>query len=864
MPADIQIEPFDFAGSDGSTYALSADVGALSAAFVRRPGPVDKATGGPTGSTGNIGPNGMMAGLELTSSSQLTMRAGNTVERRAMGEVWRYVGAPGGAHEFVTRARLAVPCSSADTSVSLSSYGITDRNACIPFVTGISTTRGGTSDYDISIFGIYIDDAKNLRVIGVSGSDATVYVDVVEFTGSAWRVGHGISASHDGAAETVTLNTDSRGTGGATFNVFDWGTAFIADASMAGDNGGETGICDVLPLVYPAGVTTQVVFDPQAGDAAARNDNTGYLHVLQNDDLSITRDASNQEINEGNGSYGTIGFPAGTPTDRALDELALELTVTTSGAGSAHGRGRLQWRITDAAGTLQHWVHRSGNNVVARIGVLDLSGLVAPPPSSQPGNAPAAIIAGVGGVLAPAAAGKGQAGAATVAGAGRTTGRTWAQFRWDSRAWGDPLAATGAGSAPAASAAGAGGVSAPPAVGTSSQPASAPGAVVPGGGGVAAPAAQGAASAPGAVAAGSGGEQSLPAQGRAGTPPAAVAGTGGVASPPASGAHAVGGSAPSAVVAGSGGVLAPLAQGRAVAPPAAAAGSGSSQVSAAAGRASTPAVHAAGAGGLLAPAAAGRAAAPAAVSAGSGGTAALPASGVGQSPAVAVAGVGGVVAPPAAGRHALGGVAPAAVVAGAGGVAAPPAQGRARAPGATSAGAGGVETPAAAGRASTPPAVVAAGAGQAVSPSPTGRAVAPGAVVAGTGGVTAPGATGGVRIPGAAPEAIVAGLGGVLAPSAAGRATTHGAVVVGGGVVSAPSASGRGTAPGAQAAGQGAVVVLLPQGRGQAPWVAVVGSGGVIAAEAGGRAQAPAAVVAGIGAVAAPAATAGRRRAVFW
>ena len=369
----IKVETFNVNVGNGSTHTLTNDVGDLTSAFIRRPGPSDKASGGPTGSTGNQGPANVFCGVDFTATNQLTFRAANTTTRKIMGEVWRYTGDPGGADEFICRGHLSVTVSG--TSGSVAVPGLLDRNKAVPFITGLSTTETSTSDYEQCTFAAHIDSSGNLVVSrNNSGTTATVYVDVVEFTGTNWTVGHGISSNHDTGSESVTLNSDSTGSGGASFAVPAIGNA-ILEINMEGDTS-ETGLSDVLATAVFQSTDT-VQFRVQAdGDGNARNDGDGYIHVFANEGLNVTR-GSIVSISETNGgSEATVGFPAGSPTNRLLDELSLEWTVDTTGTGTAHARGRLNARIVDATGSIEHWVHRSGNDVDVQYGVIDLTGVL--------------------------------------------------------------------------------------------------------------------------------------------------------------------------------------------------------------------------------------------------------------------------------------------------------------------------------------------------------------------------------------------------------------------------------------------------------------------------------------------------------
>lgn len=373
---DILVESFDTdIGASGSTYTLTNNVGATSSAFVRKITSTDKATG-PVGNTGNAGPNIAHAGVALTGADELTFYKGNSTTQKIVGEVWRYTGDAGGVNEFINRGDYAVTISSGSSSATQAVTGLVNRNDAVPILNGLSTTITSTSDYEETTVAVHINSSGEIVVSRNNNTNGTlvVYVTVVEFTGSNWSIGHGFSGSHDSSIQTVTLNTDSTGAGGSTFDVGDWGTAMIIDASMEGDTS-ETGLADVMALIQPAGTTTQVTFSVTEADAAARNDGDGYIHVIQNDDLIVDR-ATNTNLSEGNNTYTTnAAWPSGASTISDLDKLSMEWFVSTSGTGTAHARGRLTARITAASGTIQNWVHRSGNNIRAYYGVVDLSNL---------------------------------------------------------------------------------------------------------------------------------------------------------------------------------------------------------------------------------------------------------------------------------------------------------------------------------------------------------------------------------------------------------------------------------------------------------------------------------------------------------
>ena len=366
----IKVETFDVSPStDGTTHTLTNDVGALTAAFVKVNGATDKGSGR-VGNTGNLGPRDTHMGVSLSATNQITFHKGGTLQMRKMGEVWRYTGNPGGLDEFIVRGHLSVTLGTGVPSNTVTPSGIVNRNNVVPFLTGLSSTSTSVNDHEASTVAVFINGSGDLEVSRQStGIAITVYVSVVEFTGSNWTIGHAVSKNHNAAAEIVTINSDSTGTGGTTVDIGNWSNAFI-EGSMQGDTG-ETGLSDNLITMEPGAATNQVRFFLQQ-DANARNDGDAYAHVIHNPGMVVTRD-SNTDFPETNGTVGTTTFPAGTSVGESIDELALEWFADTTGVGTAHARGRVIARITDPTGTISHWVHRSGNVVSINKGVINLA-----------------------------------------------------------------------------------------------------------------------------------------------------------------------------------------------------------------------------------------------------------------------------------------------------------------------------------------------------------------------------------------------------------------------------------------------------------------------------------------------------------
>jgi hypothetical protein len=352
MSSVIKIERVDVnVSSNGQTYRLQNDVGTLDNAFVRIVSSSDHASGGPIGNNSNAGPRDVGCGVQLTATDTLTFYLDTTSSAtvKMMVEVWRYTGSPGGEYEFISRGNGVMFLLSGSTSISETVNNVQNRNKLIPFHQGWTTPETSTSQYETVTLASHIDSNGDVVFSrnNTGGSQAIrVYYQVVEFTGSAWNVGYGVSNNHDSTQETVTLNTDSTGTGGSTFDVTDWSTAMIINITMEGDSS-ETGLSDCLAVAWPGPSTTQVYFSSDEGDNNAANDGAGYVQVLQCDDLIINR-RERIAVTEGDNSYGlNLELPFGVNLLTPTNEMSLEWFVDTSGTGTAHARGRLVAKISD-------------------------------------------------------------------------------------------------------------------------------------------------------------------------------------------------------------------------------------------------------------------------------------------------------------------------------------------------------------------------------------------------------------------------------------------------------------------------------------------------------------------------------------
>ena len=353
-------------GNTGGTDTSFTAVSSLTAAFAINSNN-QRTHAGPASSNGNREGDDSGGTLELTGTGTLTFTrtSGSLSDNcRFAWEIWEYLGAVSGANEFIVRSRNTVTLTGATNSATLDNTP-TEIDDCIPFVTGIETTSTTNAEDEITA-NAWIDDAGSLQVQrgGGTGGTVTVQVVTVEFTGSNWSVGHARSTGQSGDTGTLTLNTDSDGTGGSTFSVTAWDEAIIFGHTT--DVGGGESLANNA-CVYDPGIGLNNVDWAFHSDHASTND-THCVHVLNHADMVVTRftDTASAE------GASNVDVTSAGLTD--LEQSSVVGFANTSGTGDALMRGWRNYRLTSLT-NVEHWCHRSGNTMSHNIQVADLTGI---------------------------------------------------------------------------------------------------------------------------------------------------------------------------------------------------------------------------------------------------------------------------------------------------------------------------------------------------------------------------------------------------------------------------------------------------------------------------------------------------------
>ncbi len=356
-------------GNSGGTDTSFTSVSALTAAFETNKNNRGMQAGSTT-SAANHEIDDMSGMIELTGTGTLTFsRESGSIanNNRFDWEITEYVGPASGANEFIVRSRNTFSFTAPGPATAQSLDNTPDDiDRCIPIITGAmssATTDSATNATPIA----WINSSGELECdCGGSGGTTQVQVVVVEFTGSNWSVYHGDSGTTSADSGTITLSFESDGSNTSPGpHISDWTTAVIFGSVKGDDDVTDDAISDVHAVYYPndaSSVTYQ--FDANRDGT----DNRHFIHVLQHDDMVVTRFTDTQN---------TQGAMNVDITSAGLTDLTQSMVVMTrhsSGTGTAYGRGWANARLTSLT-NCERWAHRSGNTIESRIQVVDFTGL---------------------------------------------------------------------------------------------------------------------------------------------------------------------------------------------------------------------------------------------------------------------------------------------------------------------------------------------------------------------------------------------------------------------------------------------------------------------------------------------------------
>ena len=321
--ADIRIQTgVTTVSADGDTATLTSAVSSLDNAFVIAVGNRHTGGGDPASTDAHEGDDASVQ-ARLTDTSTVTFDRPASTPDRDTSVAWavvEYVGPAGGANEFLVRSRDEIDLTSTLTNTATLTTTPTDIDACVPFINGVMTADTDNGFAGLAVRAWCSSTATLNAAVGLN--DATtksVHVTTVEFTGSAWSVGHGTVTAQTADTGTISLVDAAAGTGGSSFDVSDWGNALIASWGHTND-GTHEAYADLWPTFVPesGGSTTQVDWEFHTDHASTGDAMT--VHVLVNTGMTVTR-------------YTETDAAASTSTDvtsAGLTDLAQSLLLGTT------------------------------------------------------------------------------------------------------------------------------------------------------------------------------------------------------------------------------------------------------------------------------------------------------------------------------------------------------------------------------------------------------------------------------------------------------------------------------------------------------------------------------------------------------
>jgi len=311
----------------------------------------------------------MSGGLALTGTDTISFyrdSGSRNSNFRFQWEAWEYIGDAGGPNEFIVRGRYVADIASGSrTRVRTISSSCSDRDKCIPFITGVLNSDP-SNDLDNATAFAHMSADNQVTVERGGGTDTTrVYGVVVEFTGSNWSVAHGKSANSNADAGTIYLYEESVGTGGTTYNVSDWDDTIIFHQFKADDNSSNEDPADTSAVYYP-GVNDDEVYWAFDAQHFSVGSNEHMIHILENSDMAVSRYSSTA------GSQGTVSINvAGAGLTDLSNSAVVGSYNSGDGAGDDAARGFRNIYLHNLT-TVYSWSSRSDDGEEHRVQVIEM------------------------------------------------------------------------------------------------------------------------------------------------------------------------------------------------------------------------------------------------------------------------------------------------------------------------------------------------------------------------------------------------------------------------------------------------------------------------------------------------------------
>ncbi len=271
---------------------------------------------------------------------------------RLSWEIWCYVGAAGGEHEWIVRKQETLTVASGTTATGAAVAGVSDDNAIVVFITSQSSDRTSnsewwhclwTSDWDAA------NDEADFSRLGPSVvTDSHLSYVVIEFTGSSWRDVQRLTFDTTGTVWDTTNQNNS-------FTVSITGLGGVELLSVArtfmhvqySNSNNPSGLDDSGDVVELDTTTTLRV-----RNRATAGTRRKVVWLVENTNAEADEEMIVEQFSEyraASGSEERVETRTSANTARALSEMGLfGMCCGSDGSGNDYPRGSEDYRGTGA------------------------------------------------------------------------------------------------------------------------------------------------------------------------------------------------------------------------------------------------------------------------------------------------------------------------------------------------------------------------------------------------------------------------------------------------------------------------------------------------------------------------------------
>ncbi len=288
-------------------------------------------------------------------------------------EIIEYIGAAGGANEFIVRGRGNISLAASSTTGTAIIAGIINVNNCVPILAGQRSSRL-IQDWRDGNHRLTLTSSSEIQAERLLANAASVCsFTVVEYTGSSWEIGHfkGSVAAVGTYSNTLYVEAVTQST---VKNIINWNNCFIEKSQTSGAASGLSS----QAIVFKKGINTTTFSSVTSTDANILNMKIA-AHAIYNPNINV------QHLSVADPGVDNI-FNVTITAVASLAKTSVVGSMASTGTGVAYSRYQRGLSLLNTT-TVEFRGARTGNLLITELQVIEWN-----TPIAHTGNHPHRVV----------------------------------------------------------------------------------------------------------------------------------------------------------------------------------------------------------------------------------------------------------------------------------------------------------------------------------------------------------------------------------------------------------------------------------------------------------------------------------------